>query len=228
MAANFNLILDTTGPQGVGGTLNAGALYTNDPVVALAATTTDPNTTGYQIKVWGDVDPAADPNVQTTEAASSWVAYTPEVPVTLASGDGVKTLTWRLRDDVWNPSATATDAISLNTSAPTVTLDSGPAPTKISKIALPDPGKDKSSVTWHASEDYQAYSVRVVPAVNSGHTEGSAIPTTGGSQNVGGGAGTGATQVTTLIRGADLETAGAEGNNIVKVFVQDLAGNWSA
>lgn len=224
MSANFILTLDTTGPQGVGGKINGDALYTTTRAVTLAATTTDPDTTGYQAKVWGDVDPAADANIQTTEAASSWITLTPAIAVTLAAGDGAKTLTWRLRDDVWNESGTATDSIALDTTAPVVTVDTGPTPAKVSKIA----GKDTSSVTWHSDSDYQAYSVRVVPGTNSDHTQGAQVPTTAGSTAVGGGAGTAATEVTTTIHGADLESASAgDGNKIVKVFVQDAAGNWS-
>jgi hypothetical protein len=58
-------------------------------------------------------------------------------------------------------------------------------------------------------------------------TAGTQIPTTGGSTNVSGGAVNAATTVTTNIDGADLQTAGAEGDNVVKIFVQDDAGNWS-
>lgn len=224
MTASFTLTLDTTGPQGVGGKINADALYTNLRAVTLGPTTTDPDTTGYQIKIWGDVDPAANANIQATEAASSWITLTPAMVVTLAVGDGVKNLTWRLRDDVWNTSATATDSITLDTTSPVVTVDAGPTPTRISKVA----GKDASDVNWHSDSDYQAYSVRAVPATTSDHTQGTQIPTTAGSANTGGGAGTGATEVTTTIHGADLETASAgDGDKIVKVFVQDEAGNWS-
>jgi hypothetical protein len=223
MAANFTLTLDTTGPAGVAGSINAGATYATSRDVALGPTTTDPDTTGYQIKIWGDVDLAFDANIQDTEAHSTWITLTASMAVRLSTGDASKTLTWRLRDDVFNESATATDSITLDTTVPVVTLDSGPTPAKISKIAT----KRTSTVTWHTDVHVQAYKVKVVPSSSSIHTAGTQIPTTGGSTNVTGGATNAATTVTTNIDGADLETAGAEGNNVVKIFAQDDAGNWS-
>lgn len=224
MTASFTLTLDTTGPQGVGGKINADAVYTNLRAVTLGPTTTDPDTTGYQIKIWGDVDPAADANVQATEAASSWVTLTPAMAVTLAAGDGVKTLTWRLRDDVWNTSATATDQIVLDTTVPIVTISAGPDAAKVSKIA----GKDTSNFTWSSDSDFENYVVKVVPNSSSDHNAGTAIPTTAGSTNMGGATGTAGAAVTSTIHGADLEAASAgDGTKVVKVFVQDLAGNWS-
>lgn len=230
MSAGFQLVLDTTGPAAVGGKVNGDATYTSSRAVAVAPTggspwTSDPDTTGYQIKLWGDVDPAADPNVQTTEAASAWQTLTASMAVTLSAGDGTKNVTWRLRDDVGNPSAgTGTDQIVLDTTVPVVTISAGPDKPKISKIA----GYDTSSFTWSSDSDYQAYEVRVVPNINSDHTTGTVIGSGGGSTNVSGGAGTAGTAVTTSIKGADLQTASAaDGSKTVKVFVQDLAGNWS-
>lgn len=224
MAANFQLVLDTTGPQGVGGKLNGDATYTNVRGVTLAPTTTDPDTTGYQIKVWGDVDPAADPNIQPTEAASSWMTLTAAIAVTLATGDGTKNVTWRLRDDVWNTSSTATDQIVLDTTVPVVTVSAGPDVAKVSKVA----GKDTANFTWSSDSDYQAYVVKVVPNGSSDHNAGTAVPTTAGSTNMSGVGGTAGTAVTSAIHGADLEAASAgDGAKTVKVFVQDLAGNWS-
>lgn len=224
MPANFQLVLDTTGPQGVGGKLNGDDTYTNVRGVTLAATTTDPDTTGYQIKVWGDVDPAANANIQPLEADSSWITLTAAVAVQLSAGDGTKNVTWRLRDDVWNTSATATDQIVLDTAVPVVTISAGPDVAKVSKIA----GRDTATVTWASDSDYQDYVVKVVPNGSSDHNAGTAIPTAAGSTNVGGAAGTAAAPVTTAIHGADLEAASAgDGAKTVKVFVQDLAGNWS-
>lgn len=224
MAANFQLALDTTGPQAVGGKLNGDATYTNVRAVTLAATTTDPDTTGYQIKVWGDVDPAADPNIQATEAASSWITLTASIAVTLAAGDGTKNVTWRLRDDVWNTSSTATDQIVLDTTVPVVTISAGPDVAKVSKVA----GKDTASITWSSDSHIVAYQVRVVPNASSDHNAGTLIPNAAGSTNVSGGAVAASTAVTTTIKGTDLEAASAgDGAKTVKVFAQDDAGNWS-
>jgi hypothetical protein len=125
---------------------------------------------------------------------------------------------------VWNTSATATDQIVLDTAVPVVTISAGPDVAKVSKIA----GRDTATVTWSADSDYQDYVVKVVPNSSSDHNAGTAIPTAAGSTNVGGAAGTAAAAVTTAIHGADLEAASAgDGAKTVKVFVQDLAGNWS-
>jgi hypothetical protein len=223
MPANFNLVLDTTGPQGVGGTINAGATYATARDVSLGPTTTDPDTTGYQVKVWGDVDLAADANIQDTEANSSWINLTAAVAVRLAAGDGVKNLTWRLRDDVWNESATATDAITLDTTVPVVTV-TGPDVAKVSKIA----GKRTASISFSVDTHIQAWKVKVVPATGSIHTAGTQIGVANGSTSMTGGALAASTPQAATIDGRDLEAASAgDGTKIVKVFVQDDAGNWS-
>lgn len=227
MTASFNLTLDTTGPAGVVASINAGATYATDDDVVVDITTTDPDTTGYQVKIWGDVDAAADPNIQATEGASSWITLANPHAVKLSSGDGVKTLTVRLRDDVWNQSSTASDSITLDTTVPVVNVTAGPTPTKISKIA----SKDVSTFDFSPTGDVAAYKVKVVPSTGSLHSAGTQIPTTAGSTNMSGGAVLSGATVTSTINGADLETAsggpGSDGSKIVKVFVQDAAGNWS-
>src|SRR3954454_20149527 len=107
MPGTFQLVLDTTGPQGVTLTLDAGGpQFTLDRVVtAIAASTSNDAAMG---KIWGDVDNAADARVQTTEAASSWISLA-NVDITVSAGDGVKTINCRLRDDVGNTSSVATD-----------------------------------------------------------------------------------------------------------------------
>lgn len=224
MTATFQLTLDTTGPQGVAAAIDAGAAYATARDVSLVVTTTDPDTTGYQVKVWGDVDPAADANIQTTEAASSWITLTPSMAVKLAAGDGAKNLTVRLRDDVWNPSATAADTITLTTAGPVVSIASGPDAAKVSKIA----GKDTSTFSFTTDVDIVAWEVRVVPDANSGQATGTLLATTNGSTNTAGGALTAATPETVTVKGADLEAASAgDGVKQVKVFAQNAAGIWS-
>jgi hypothetical protein len=216
MPANFNLILDTQGPAGVTLAIDAGAAWSTDFDVIANIATTDPDTTGYQMKVWGDINggPA-------TEAAAAWQTFNGAFPVTLTAGDGVKTLTVRLRDDVWNESGVATDTITVDSTAPTVATTVDVA--KVSKIA----GKRTANVTLTPNSDIQAWKVKVVPASGSIHTAGTTIPVTNGSTNMTGGASGSGVVINATIDGRDLELAGAEGNNIVKAFVQDLAGNWS-
>jgi hypothetical protein len=219
MPGTFQLLLDTTGPQGVTLVLDTGnPAYSTDLVVDAILATTDPDTTGYQVKLWGDVAGVPD------EATAAWQTLTPAVAVTLTAGDGVKNVSARLRDDVFNTSSVATDSIVVDTTAPTIVISSGPAPTKISKNAT----KDTSSITWSSDSDIQAYKVKVVASTGSLESTGTQIPTTAGSTNVSGGAKGAGVAVTTSIKGADLEAASSgDGTKQVKIFVQDLAGNWS-
>lgn len=231
MPGTFTITLDTTGPQGVALTLDAGnPAWSTDLVVDAIATTTDPVTTGYQVKIWGNVNPAANPNIQTTEGASSWITLTAAQAVTLSAGDGAKTISMRMRDDVWNESSVASDTITVDTTAPVVTAMSGPTPQKISEQT----GKDVSTISWKADSDIQAYKVKVVAAGGSLENTGTQIPNAAGSTNVQGAAAPGVTLIaantttSTNIDGTDLKAASSgDGDKIVKVFVQDLAGNWS-
>lgn len=226
MPAYTTITLDTIGPAGVVASIDAGAAYSPDVDVALGITTTDPDTTGYQIKVWGNVDLTANPSIQDTEANSAWISYTASQAVRLSTGDGVKTLNVRVRDDVWNTSSVASDSITLDTTVPVATINVAPAPSKISKVT----GKRTSTLEWSVDTAFDQYEVRVVPATNSTRAAGAVIGTTNGSTNVSGNAGgyPAATNIVTAVDGADLEAASAgDGAKIVKVFVKDAAGNWS-
>lgn len=233
MPGTFQLVRDTTGPQGVTLTLDTGnPQFTLDRVVTAIAASTSPD--AAMVKLWGDVDNAADARVQTTEAASSWIALA-NVDITVAVGDGVKTINCRLRDDVGNTSSAATDTITLDTTAPGVTITAGPttaaggAPPKLSEVA----GFDDASLTWVVDSDIQAYKLKVVPSTGSDQTQGTQIPTAGGSTNVnvvsdGSVKVAAGTPVTSHVKGVDLGAASAgDGTKQLKVFAQDMAGNWS-
>lgn len=220
MPGTFQLVLDTTGPGGVTIVLDAGnPAWSLDNVVSALVGTTDPDTTGYQVKFWGDVAGVPD------EATATWQNFNAAgINVTLTAGDGAKTVYCRVRDDVWNTSAVANDTITVDTTAPVITISAGPDAAKISKVA----GKDTSVVQWSSDSALQAYKVKVVPNTNSLENAGTVIPAAGGSTNVTGGAVAAGTTITTSINGTDLESASAgDGTKIVKVFGQDLAGNWS-
>lgn len=224
MTATFDLVLDSTAPAGVAASIDSGATYSTDRDVSLAITTTDPDTTGYQVKIWGDVDLADNANIQGTEGASTWISLATPHAVKISTGDGTKTLTVRIRDDVWNESSTASDTIILDTTAPTVDWTAGPTPSKISKVS----GKRTSDATFTPNNDISAWKVKVVPSTGSLHSAGTTIPTTNGSTGMTGGALTASTPQAVQIDGRDLEAADAgDGTKHVKVFVQDAAGNWS-
>lgn len=223
MAAYFNLVLDTTAPQGATFTVNSNAAYSSSTSVTGDFSTSDTPTTGYQVKVWGDIDAGG-----VTEGGASWVAYTTGLSITLATGDGLKTVYAKIRDDVGNETAQLSDTITLDTTMPVVTVGT-PSVSKISKVA----GFRTATCTFQADTVFDEYQVRVVPATGSIVSAGTLIPTTNGSINTSGSAGgyPATTNITVTIDGRDLETAsggaGNDGTKIVKVFVQDVADNWS-
>jgi hypothetical protein len=232
MANFFNLTLDTTGPANVTVTLAGGAQYATDQLINASVSTADTPTTGYQMKVWGDLDitwaisNGLLPNgaSTSTEANALWITFATARQLRLSAGDGNKTIYCKVRDDVYNPSAQASDSITLDTTRPEVTI-TGPDVNRISKQS----GKNISSFSFVVDSAYQAYKVKVVASTGAAHDTGVQIPTAGGSTNMSGAAGTGVTPVECTVTGADLETASSgDGSKIIKVFVQDAAGNWSA
>jgi len=223
MASFFTLTLDTTGPQGVSIVLNSGATFASTREVTATLATTDGTTTGYQMKLWGDVDPTVNTSIQALEASSAWIAFNASQAVTLSNIDGFKTVNVKIRDDVFNESAVASDSITLDTTVPVITL-SAPDVTRVSKVA----GKRVASATFSTDTALVAYEVRVVPSQSSLQSSGTVIPTTNGSTNMSGGAVAANATVNITIDGRDLELASAgDGNKIVKVFGQEASGAWS-
>lgn len=218
MASFFNLTLDTTAPAGLSLKLNNGAQYTTSTTVTAAISVTDAVTTGYQMKIWG-VDGAA------AEADATWVTFAASKSLTLATGDGLKTVSIKVRDDVGNESTVVTASITLNTAVPVVTI-TGPDKSKISKVET----FDTSAFSFTADVDFEEYKIKVVPSESSLENAGTLIPTTNGSTNTSGTVGgyKKNTAINVTINGADLEVASAgDGVKIVKVFVKNVAGTWS-
>ena len=218
MASYFNLTLDTLAPSGLTLSINDDALYTTSTTVTLQIGLSDGATSGYQMKIWGIS--GAD-----SESAANWETYASTKSVTLTSGDGLKTVHLKVRDDVGNESAEVTDNITLNTAVPVVTV-TGPDKTRISKVS----GFNQSIINFTADVVFSEYKVCVVPASNSTQDAGTVIPTTGGSINTSGQAGNypASTNIQVTITGTDLETVSpGDGAKIVKVFVKNAAGTWS-
>ena len=225
MANFFAVTLDTTGPSSPSISLAGGATYATAQLITAALGVGDGVTTGYQMKIWGDVDTAYDANIKASEGASAWFTYATSKQIQLSAGDGVKTIYAKFRDDVYNESAQASDTITMDTTVPVVTL-TGPTVNKISKQV----GKNSFQGSFTVDGTYEEYKVKVVPASGSDHTAGAVIPTAGGSSNTSGNAGgyNGATPVTITVTGTDLENASSgDGSKIIKVFVRDGANNWS-
>lgn len=220
MASFFNLTLDTLAPTGVSLLINNGALYTANTAVNLNIGCTCPDKTGYTMKIWGSVVGAA------TEAEATWQAYAETKAITLTATDGLKTVYLKVRDAVWNEAAAVSKTITLNTAIPVVTI-TGPDVSIISKVA----GKDTSIVNFSTDADFSEYKVGVVTADNAAQGTAVVIPTTGGSINTSGnGSFKKDTNIQVTIKGTDLQTAagGSDGTFIVKVFVKNIAGTWSA
>ena len=218
MASYFNLTLDTTAPGGVTLSINDGALYATSTAVTLKIATTDGDTTGYQMKVWGieGFD---------SEVSASWENFSTSKSVNLTSGDGLKTVYIKVRDDVGNESTQVSDTITLNTTVPVVTI-TGPDKSKISKIA----GFNTSIINFTSDVEFEEYKVCVVPQNNSTQDAGTVIGTTNGSINTSGSDGDypASENIQVTINGADLEAASSgDGVKIVKVFVKTVAGIWS-
>lgn len=216
MASYFNLTLDTLAPSGLAIVLNDGATYTTSTAVTLKLTLDDAATTGYQMKVWGT-------SAAASEADASWETFVASKSITLPTGDGLKTVYVKVRDDVGNESAAVSDSITLNTAVPAVTV-TGPDKSKISKVD----GYNSAAFSFVSDVDYEEYKVCVVPAANSIQSAGVVIPVTNGSVNTSGGSGKANTAVNVTIKGADLEAASSgDGVKIIKVFVRNSAGTWS-
>ena len=219
MASFFNLILDTLAPSGVTLKINNGAQYTTTREVTLNIGTNDSDTVGYQMKIWGidGVD---------TESAASWETFSTSKTVTLSDTDGLKKVYVKIRDDVYNESSSVSATITLNTTIPSVTI-TGPDVSKISKISP----KNVATFSFVSDVDFEEYKVKGVPSASSLNDAGTLIGTTNGSTNMTGTSGgyKADTAIQCKINGADLEAASSgDGDKIIKVFVKNAAGTWSA
>lgn len=217
MASYFNLILDTLAPSGLSLVINSGAQYTTSAEVQLTIGCSDSDTIGYQMKIWGI-------NGVATEGAASWETYATTKNVTLPSGDGLKTIYIKVRDDVYNETSAVSATITLNTAIPTVTI-TGPDVSKVSKVSP----KNVAAFSFVADCEFVEYKVKVVPSVSSLENAGTTIGKSNGSTNM---SGTGTFEankaISCTITGADLEAASAgDGSKIIKVFVKNSAGTWS-
>lgn len=229
-ASSFNVVLDTTAPGGASLALNGGAATAVSQDITAALTTTDNPTTGYQILIWGSVDPAANASIQATQGASAWITPTwssgvANQAVKLSAGDGLKTINARIRDDVWNETATLAQTITLDAAAPTVNITAGPDTTKVSTVS----GQRTVNFSFTVgSEAISAWEVAVVANSGSVRGSGTVIGTANGSTGVSGGALAAAAVQAVSLDARDIQAASAgDGTKVIKIFVQDAAGNWS-
>lgn len=225
MANYFSLFLDTTAPSNATISLEGGSQYAVQELVNATIGTTDSATSSYQMKIWGDVNPSFDTNIQGDEENSTWITYATTKQIKLSNGDGNKTVNVKIRDDVHNESAVVSDSILLDTTKPVVTV-TNPDVGKISKIA----GKNIASFSFTVDSEFTEYKVKVVSSSGASHDTGVVIPTTAGSTNMSGeGNFAKNAPIDCQINGVDLESASSgDGVKQIKLFVRDNAGNWSA
>lgn len=217
MASYFNLVLDTLAPQGLTVKLNNGSQYTTSKNVTLSLSVSDTSTSGYQMKVWG-IDGAS------SEDNATWETFAATKSIALPTGDGLKTVYVKVRDDVCNETAAASATITLDTSVPAVTII-GPDVSRISKTAP----KNVATFSFTSDVDFVEYKIKVVPSQSSLNDAGTLIGTANGSANM---KGTGTFKknnaISCKIYGKDLEMASSgDGEKIIKVFVKNAHGTWS-
>lgn len=225
MANYIYLELDTTAPTSPNISIEGGSTYATQQLVSVAISTGDASTTGYQMKIWGNVDETHDSAIKIAEEDSTWISYNNSKQIKLNASDGQKNIFVKIRDDVYNASSQASDSIILDTSIPVVSLTS-PDVDKISKIS----GKNVASFSFTVDVDFVEYKVKYVNSMGAAHDTGTLIPSAGGSTNTSGtGSFNSSTPINTQISGSDLESAtGNDGNHIIKVFAKDAAGLWSS
>lgn len=215
MASYFNLTLDTLAPTISAFTINSGASVTTSQTVTLTITSAD----AAAMKIWGI-------NGVASESAASWETFASSKQVTLTSGDGTKTVYIKVRDSVYNESASTSATITLSTAIPTITI-TGP---DVSIISEQD-GKNVATFSFSSSMALKAWKVKLVPSNSSAHDAGTQIGTANGSTNMTGTTLTANTAKECKIYGSDLSVAagGADGTYIIKVFGQASANDlWSA
>ena len=217
MASYFNLVLDTLAPQGLTVKLNNGSQYTTSKNVTLNISVSDTSTSGYQMKVWG-IDGIAK------ESDAVWETLANVKDITISTGDGLKTVYVKVRDDVYNETAVASTSITLDTSVPAVTII-GPDVSRISKTSP----KDVATFSFTSDVAFTEYKIKVVPSKSSLHDAGTLIGTANGSTNMSAtGTFKASTAISCKIYGKDLELASSgDGEKIIKVFVKNTVGTWS-
>lgn len=229
MTNSFALSVDTSPPGNPVMVINGGVLSTaqvNASVNLSSAWHAGANpVTVTDMKIWGDVDLAAEANIQAFEVDSAWQAYTSDHDITLSAVTGRKRLYSRLRDSLGNETPVFGSYIDYNPALPSVSMVVAPLVTKVSLVA----GHDEVTFSWECNLAFVHYEVRVMPTSASPYYGGSPLVSVSGSVNVmGTGSFPATTPITTTIKAADLNAASpGDGPKIIKVFVLDALGHWS-
>ena len=232
MANYVNITLDTISPAGVEVLINDDDDKVTSTAAVLTISCTDTDLTGYQMKIWGTADAPE-------ENDASWETYREEKGITLPAGDGLKTVYLKVRDDVWNESATVSDTVTLYEKLPSIISLS----VNKSKLSLVE-GQSVTVGSFGMDEDISAVRVMLVQNVNDTYDSVTniAIPVTNGSriwneneETISGefldaeAFVSNAQLVNFDISAADINAvAPGDGVKIVKVFIRSAAtGSWS-
>ena len=144
---------DTTAPAG-SININSGDSYTNSTAVTLSLSATDDvGITGYYLSSNATTPSASDAG---WTSVTSTPSYSGSVSYTLVSGDGKKTVYVSYKDASGNVSSQALDSISLDTTAPAITITNptynSTYTTTSSTMSLggdvSDSASGVSSITW--------------------------------------------------------------------------------
>ncbi|MEI6886719.1 MAG: PQQ-binding-like beta-propeller repeat protein [bacterium] len=130
ITSSVEYTIETTLPDG-SVTINNNATYTNIPNVNLTLTGSDTPSGLSSMMVSED----------NTFASSVWELFTSTKSITLSSGDGIKTIYFKLLDNAGNVSTTYSDSIILDTI--------NPNPLNISKIGGINISNDTGSLSYY-------------------------------------------------------------------------------
>ena len=144
---------DGTAPAGTL-VINTGASYTTSAGVTLNLSATDARgVTGYYVSSSSSAPLAGDAGWTTV---TSTTTYTANVSYSLNGSDGSKTVYVWYKDAAGNVSSVASDSITLDTIAPTVSLNAVTSPTKVASqmiTGVVEAGATVSIVTNTAASD---------------------------------------------------------------------------
>ena len=113
---------DTTAPTNASISINSGASYTNSTAVTLILSATDSvGVVGYYLSTSSSTPVAS---ASGWNSVTSTTSYTGSVSYTLTTGDEQKTVYVWYKDAAGNVSNSASDAITLDATAPIVTVTS--------------------------------------------------------------------------------------------------------
>lgn len=150
------------------------------------------------------------------------------------TNNGNRVIKVKVRDDVYNESAEATVTAVLDTTKPVVSIvleddhnDRTPNP----KVSRED-GKRTYGFSWQCNEDFAEYKICVVANSTEAVTTAAPIAQTYSSNMSGTGTFPKETPLRSVIDGRDLYNnsvvSGTDGHYVIKIFVKDISGNWSA